>query len=54
MSGIIEREAFSQSILPIFSISLVVSGATFVAVLLLKRVSTTEPAQGPGRLPRDM
>jgi hypothetical protein len=53
-SGIIEREAFSASILPIFSISLVVSVATFVAVLLMKRVSPTEPAQGPGRLPGDM
>jgi hypothetical protein len=52
-SAAIVREAFSQSILPIFSISLVVSFATFVAVVLLKRVPGTEPAQGPGGLPGD-
>lgn len=52
-SAAILKEAFSLSILPVFSIALVVSGATFVAVLLMKRVSSTEPAQGPGRLPGD-
>jgi hypothetical protein len=53
-SAAILSEAYSLSILPVFSIALVVSGATFIAVLFMKRVSITEPAQGPDRPPSDM
>jgi len=53
-SAAILREAFSQSILPVFSIALVVSGATFIAVLFMKRVSSTEPAQAPDKPPSDI
>jgi len=52
-SAAILREAFSVSILSVFSIALVVSGATFVAVLFMRRVTSSKPAQGPGRLPED-
>ena len=51
MSAAILREAFSQSILSIFSIAVVVSAITFVAVLLMKQVPRAGPAQGPGTLP---